>query len=558
MPEGPATRALEQLSDADLRSGIVCFRDLLRAHLEVLNSLNVYPVPDADTGTNMTLTVESVVAALGEATDMASTCQIIGHAALLGARGISGVILSQLLRAAADRFTHEAVIDGVVMAEALTEASSAADHAVARPVEGTILTVTRQAARAAVEAAAADASLAGVLAAARAAAHDALLHTPDLLPALKQAGVVDAGGAGLVLLLDALLHVTAGHQLPTPPPLTLPVAPAMRPGVSRSPQGPRFEVVFLLETQRERVNDLKAAWSRIGNSVVAVGGDGLWRCHVHTDEVDRVLEAARARGRVREVRITDLAEQVDQQRRGGALPVATPGLVRTAVVAVAAGPFIGDLLRSLGANQVIAGGPRLSPSTAELLEAIEAAPAGEVVVLPNDQRIAPAARQAARLADKTVRVVPTNGVVEGLVALFGYDRRGSAADNAEAMAVQAARVRSGAVTRAVRDATWQQGEIHAGDWLGIEVTRGIRAVRPDLADAAVGLLEALVREDDAIVVIVEGEGSSSRATGHIVAWLGQHHPQVAVEVLQGGQPLYPYVFGVELSEERPGRDLATS
>jgi DAK2 domain fusion protein YloV len=551
-----AVRALEELTAADLRSGIVCFRDLLRSHREFLNSLNVYPVPDADTGTNMTLTVDSVVVALGQATDMASTCQIIGHAALLGARGISGVILSQVLRAAADRFTHEQVVDGAVMAEALAEASGAADRAVAHPVEGTILTVTRQAATAAVGAAAANASLARVLEAARAAGHDALLRTPELLPALKQAGVVDAGGAGLVLLLEALLHVATGHKLPTPPPLTLPVAPAMRSGLSRAPRGPQYEVVFLLETRQEHLDDLKAAWSRIGGSVVAVGGGGLWRCHVHTDQVEGVLEAARARGRVREVRVTDLAEQVDQQRRAGARPVAKPGLVRTAVVAVAAGPGIGDLLRSLGASRVIAGGPQLSPSTAELLEAIEAAPAGEVVVLPNDQRIIPAARQAARLSGKTVRVVPTNGVVEGLVALFGYDRRGSAPDNAEAMAAQAARVRSGAVTRAVRDAIWQRGEIHAGDWLGIVVTGGIRAVRPDLVDAAVGLLEVLVREDDAIVVIVEGEGSSSTATGHIVAWVGQHHPQVAVEVLQGGQPLYPYVFGVELSEEREAAHIA--
>jgi DAK2 domain fusion protein YloV len=558
VPEQPTARALERLTDADLRSGIVCFRDLLRSHRQVLNSLNVYPVPDADTGTNMTLTVESLVAALGQASDMASTCRIIGHAALLGARGISGVILSQLLRAAAARFAREPVIDGTVMAEALAEASAAADHAVAHPVEGTILTVARQAARAAAQAAAADASLAGVLGAARAAAQEAVAQTPDLLPALKQAGVVDAGGSGLALLLDALLHVAAGQELPAAPPLTGPVAPALRPGLPRSPQGPRYEVVFLLETGQERVNDLKAAWSRIGRSVVAVGGDRLWRCHVHTDRVEGVLEAARAQGRVREVRVTDLAEQVIQQRRAGTPPVGKPGLVRTAVVAVAAGAGIAELLRSLGAGQVIAGGPTLSPSAAELLEAIEAAPAGEVVVLPNDQRIVPAARQAAELADKTVRVVPTSGVVEGLVALFGYDRGGFAEANAESMAAQAARVRSGAVIRAVRDATWRDGTIRAGDWLGIATAEGILAVRPDLVEAAVGSLEALLRADDAIVVIVEGEGSSTEATSRIVAWLGQRHPKVAVEVLQGGQPLYPYLLGVERAEQRPAGDLSTS
>jgi dihydroxyacetone kinase-like predicted kinase len=295
VPEDGGPRTLEHLTDADLRSGIVCFRDLLRSHREVLNSLNVYPVPDADTGTNMTLTMESVVAALGQATDMASTCRAIGDAALLGARGISGVILSQLLRAAADRFAHAEVIDGAVLAQALAEASGAADHAVSHPVEGTILTVARQAAKASAEAAAAATSLAGVLEAARVAAHDALVHTPDLLPALKQAGVVDAGGAGFVLLLDALLYVAAGRKLPTPPPLTAPVLPALRPGVSRPPEGPRYEVVFLLETQQERIEDLKAAWSRIGSSVVVVGGNGLWRCHVHTDQVDRVLEVRRRR-----------------------------------------------------------------------------------------------------------------------------------------------------------------------------------------------------------------------------------------------------------------------
>jgi fatty acid kinase len=322
---------LERLTDAQLRSTMVCYRDLLRSHRQALNRLNVYPVADADTGTNMTLTVESVVAALEEATDMASTCRAISRGALLGGRGISGVILAQLLGAAAIRFAHSDSVDGVVLAQALIEASRAADRAVAQPVEGTILTVARAAARAAATAAESK-RLAGVLDAARAAAYDALLRTPELLPALQRAGVVDAGGAGLILLLDALLHVAAGRPLPKPPPGSPSAAPAPRPGESPGVGVPRYEVVLLLDSSEGRIDELRGAWSRIGSSVVVVGGDGTWRCHVHTDDVDGVLEAARAQGRPREVRVTDLVEQVRQQGGSGAVPAGILDSVRTAVV----------------------------------------------------------------------------------------------------------------------------------------------------------------------------------------------------------------------------------
>jgi DAK2 domain fusion protein YloV len=546
---------LGRLTDAQLRSVMICYRDLLGSHQQALNRLNVYPVPDADTGTNMTLTVEAVVSALGQATGMASTCRAISRGALLGGRGISGVVLAQLLGAAASRFAHSDSIDGSVLAQALTEASRAADRAVVEPVEGTILTVARAAARAATTAAGTR-NLVGVLDAARAAAYDALVRTPELLAALRQAGVVDAGGAGFLLLLDALLQVAADRPPPEPPPGSPPATAALRPRESPDVRVPRYEVVLLLDSSEGRINELRAAWGRLGGSVVVVGGNGTWRCHVHTDDVDGVLEAARAQGRPRGVRVTDLVEQVRQQG-GGAVPAGVPDSVRTAVVAAAAGPGIGGLFRSLGASRTVAAWP-LRPSTGELLAAVEAAPAGEVVVLPNDRRIVPAAEQAAALSSKTVRVVPTSAAPEGLVALFGYDPGASVEDNAGTMAAQAARVRSGQVTQATRDATWKAGEIRVGNWLGITVEDGIQVVRPDLAEAALGLLEALVRDEDAIVVVIQGEGSSVEATGRIVTWLGQHRPRAAVELLEGGQPLFPYLFGVEPAEETPPAvDLAT-
>ncbi len=288
-----------------LAAAIACYAELLRTHRDHLNRLNVYPVPDADTGTNLSLTLRSAAAAVADATSMEEVCAGIRRGALRGAGGVSGVIMSQLLGAFAGRLAPLDAVAPTDLAAALAEASAAADGAVLHPVEGTILTVAREAAAAAVARAGTGATLEEVLDAARTAAGEALATTPRLLPALRQAGVVDAGGSGFVLFLDALLHVVAGRPLPKPPTTAPGPAP---PGASATT--PRYEVVVRLEAPDGTIAAFRRAWDELGDAAtVVVEDEGVWLAHLHTDHPDAAVDAARAAGILRDVQVTDLVAQ---------------------------------------------------------------------------------------------------------------------------------------------------------------------------------------------------------------------------------------------------------
>ena len=542
---------LERVRADDLKAVVTSYRDALRAHQHVLNRLNVYPVPDGDTGTNMALTLESVVAEVEHASAMPEVCKAISHGALMGARGNSGVILSQILRGVADGCRVHDEPGPRELAEALAAASQAAYSAVMRPVEGTILTVAKACAEGAQQAASDSGDLVGTLAAARDAAADALERTPELLPVLKQAGVVDAGGAGLVLLLDAFLNVVDGRPLPEPPEVAA-TASDLEQAVDASHDAVsdlRYEVMYLLEAPDATIPAFKDVWAGVGDSIVVVGGDGLWNCHIHTDDIGASIEAALQCGRPRNIRVTDLHEQVEEERWVREAPPAeepeAPGEpVPTAVVAVATGDGIRRIFRSLGVQQVVAGGQSMNPSTAQILEAVEAAPAEEVVVLPNNKNIIPVAEQVDSLTEKCVRVVPTKGIAEGFAALLEYDPEATADENAAAMGEAATRIVAGEVTRAVRASTSDVGDIEAGDYIGLS-RDGIESVGESLSAAAIGLLDRLVTDDHEIVTLIEGEGATAGETRRITEWLGEHHPGVSHEIHHGGQPLYPYLFSIE-------------
>jgi hypothetical protein len=547
-----AVSTLDHLGAAELRAVIEAYRDALAAHREPINRLNVYPVPDGDTGTNMSLTLTSVceeVAGVADPDELAAVCKAISHGSLMGARGNSGVILSQVLRGLS-----------ATIAEALRASSDAAYQAVMRPVEGTILTVVRASAESAEGTLAADPSvdLVTLAATARDDAAVALENTPEQLPVLKEAGVVDAGGTGYLLLIDALLHVVDGRDIP---------APAVGEGTVRPDADLlhstaedhdhagladlRYEVMYFLEAPDSLIPAFKDVWAGIGDSIVVVGGDGIWNCHIHTDDIGAAIEAALDAGRPRKIRVTDLMEEVEEERwvrdaTGGTAdePQPTRDPVTTAVVAVAAGQGVKRIFHSLGAQGIVAGGQSMNPSTADLLKMVEGVNAEQVVILPNNKNIIPVAEQVDALTDKTVRVVPTRGVAEGFAALMGYDPESPVEDNAKEMAELASSVVAGEVTQAVRDSSCDLGPITKGDFLGI-ARDGIRAVSPTLADAAVELLAVLVTESHEIVTIIEGDGSGAAATRQITEWLGEHHPEVTYEVHHGGQPLYPYLFGVE-------------
>ena len=547
---------LDRLDHTHLRAAVVGFRDALRAHQNRLNRLNVYPVPDGDTGTNMALTLESVVTALDGVPegdrDMVATCKAISHGSLMGARGNSGVILSQVLRGLCHRLDDAEWADGASVASALAEASTAAYAAVMRPVEGTILTVVREASEAAVAVGADEKRLVDVLDAAVRSARDALARTPDLLPVLKEAGVVDAGGAGFILLLDSLLQVVDGRPVPEAPEGEAEPAMAVRAagahgegaGESGGIEGPRYEVMYLLEAPDEKIAAFKATWMDIGESIVIVGGDGLWNCHIHADDIGASIEAGIEAGRPREIRVTDLAGQVEEERwvRQGLGPdgAAARPRVATAVVAVALGDDVRHGFRSLGAQEVVVGGQTMNPSTADLLDAIEATDADEVVLLPNNKNIHPVAAKAAELASKPVRVLPTRDMVAGLAAMFAYQADASAEANAKAMEEAAAGVVSAQVTWAVRDS----GSINEGDWLGL-AGEEIVVVHPDLVTCVTQLLDRLVQDSHELVTVLQGESTSDEATTAVEQWLAAHRSSATVEVHRWKVPLSAYLFAIE-------------
>ncbi len=555
--------ALDSIDAASLRGIVITFRDALTDHREAINNLNVYPVPDGDTGTNMSLTLRSVVEELDDTgDDMASVCNGIAHGSLMGARGNSGVILSQILREFSGVVAEHASIDGRLLATGLTAAAKGAYTAVGNPVEGTILTVIRESSKAAADAATRGTDLCGVLEAARDEAAASLERTPTLLQVLADAGVVDAGGAGLLLLYDAALHVVDDRPMPEPE-ATSPAAPHHRQlGAARGEGGPsiadlRYEVMFLLDAPDQEISGFKEAWARVGDSIVVVGDGGIYNCHIHCDDIGAAIECGIEIGRPHNIRITDLLDELaeleerdwvaaaldsDTSRHGDG--AAKGPTVPTAVVAVGAGSGVVAILKSMGVQAVVAGGQSMNPSTAELVAAVESVSAPEVIILPNNKNIIAVARQVSEQTSRTVEVVATTSVTEALASLMAYDPQATASVNAAAMTEAFSGVVSGEVTRAVRDATSDAGPIAQGDWLGI-CQAGIQAVDSSMVAAATGLLAAIVDEDHELLTVITGEDADHYTTAMIESWITRNHPEVEVEVHHGGQPLYPYFFGLE-------------
>jgi DAK2 domain fusion protein YloV len=524
-------------------------------------------VPDGDTGTNMARTLDAVVAELDKRPGgLEPTCDAISHGSLMGARGNSGVILSQILRGLTSTLKSARDIGAPKVAEALKAASVAAYASVLKPIEGTILTVVRETADAATRAASDGATLAAMLRVARAAGRESLAKTPEMLPVLKDAGVVDAGGAGFLLFLDSALHVVDGEPLPEPENIAGPNTEQLI-AVAKRGTGDgtvdvselRYEVMFLLEIDDTKSRAFMQKWGEIGDSIVVVGSDGLYNCHVHTNDIGAAIEAPiTLGGRPHQIRVTDLFEEVaeEHEKREAALAAPAAGKqsfkthaalpeVTCAVVAVASGDGIAELFGNLGVHGVLTAGQTQNPSTQELLDAVEHMNARQVVILPNNKNIIPVAEQIDGLTKKEVRVVPTCSMPEALAALVAYDPEASAEHNGSAMAKAAAAVVTGEVTSAVRDAKTDAGEVKVGDPIGLVRGDGVVAVAPTTFECATALLKHIVTDERELLTIIVGSDAKASVTDDIVAWMGEHFPGVACEVHRGGQPLYPYLFGVE-------------
>ena len=572
------TTELHELRARDIQSILRRYLQLLRGHREAIDRLNVYPVPDGDTGTNMTMTVEAVVAAATGTGDMGELAEAMAHGSLMGAQGNSGIILSQVLRALAATMREADALDGSGLIEGCNRASDAAYKAVGKPVEGTILTVLRETAE--TMAASGDSGLAILAPMAYRRAEASLRSTPDLLPVLKEAGVVDAGGAGLLLLFASITEEITGKAPELPGDLLSAEAdlPQADHGGGDFVADLRYEVMFLLDGPDGAGDRLKESWADIGGSIVIVGGDGIWNCHIHTDHIGSSIEAGITEGTPHRIVVTDLLEQAAAEEIHGAAafePLPEAAKAKVGLVAVAAGVGVIELFRDFGAQGVVVGGQTMNPSVGDLLAAVEAAPAKTVIVLPNNKNVVPAAEELDALTRKTIHVVPTRSIPQGVATLISYEPNGEASAMRGAMAAAADVVTSGEMVRAVRDARTPVGTIREGDWLGLVdgkvrvITRSGRGSalrrrleswlpgsgrllrmsgsREDAAhqNALLDLLGEMVEGHHEIVTMIVGADAETAVTEAAAAWLAEERPDTELQVVGGGQPVYPYLIGAE-------------
>jgi hypothetical protein len=546
---------LDRLDAAATRAWCAAGLEALRRHQREIDDLNVYPVPDGDTGTNLVLTLTSAWEALvadsaslvGSASvadgQFARVLRCMARGALLGARGNSGVIVAQLLRGTADALGAVPVARGRDLARALTEAAKAGYAAVAEPVEGTVLTVATAAAVAAVAADTDD--LDTVVRAAAEGAAAALARTPEQLPVLARAGVVDAGGRGLVVLLDALAQVVTG------------VTPAARPvardsrllTVSRETGSSAYgyEVQYLLDADQPAVERLKEVLGGLGDSLIVVGaGAGdvheTWNVHVHVNDVGAAIEAGVEAGRPHRISVTRFADQA------AGPTTAAPGGAPDArgLVVVVGGPGLAEIFTAEGAV-VVVGGPTSNPSTAEILEAIRATGAGRVVVLPNDPNalaVASAAADEARADGVRVAVVPTHSPVQALAAIAVRDSARRFHDDVIAMAEAAGACRYAEVTFATREALTMAGRCQAGDVLAL-VEGEVVVIGTDLGHTSVTMVDRLLSGGGELITLILGADAPVDMERLLTRHVADKWPFVDVRAYHGGQAHYPLLVGVE-------------
>ena len=540
-----AVVAIENLDANNLAKLMYCFRDALQEHKESLNSLNVYPVPDGDTGSNMTATLNSVVSEIESLEDpeFENIIEAISHGSLMGARGNSGVIISQILRGFVSEIKNASkkTIDASLFSDALRAATSAAYEAVGNPVEGTILTVVRETAEAAEKSLLEHSNLLLVAETAREAAKRSLDSTPDLLPVLARAGVVDAGGSGFLLMLDSLLHVIDDRPMPEPEIVKASVDSLILDiHDDTTNSGTRYEVMYFLDAPDDLIPGFKKAWSEIGDSIVVVGGENIWNCHVHTNNIGAAVEAGISIGKPHDIRVTDLFEEIaeNHHEQDHADPIGC------SVIAVSNGDGIGDIFRSLGATRVVNGGQSMNPSTADLLEAVEAIASEHVIILPNNSNIVAVAEQVDSQTSKTIRVVETHTVTEGFASLLGYDPEGTSDKNQTDMTQFSQMVESGEITTAVRESASDVGQIKKGDFLGLRKGK-VTVIAETIVEATRNLLKEMISDDHEIITLVAGRDSNKKETDEVVAWVSNEYEALEVEVHEGGQPLYQYYIGIE-------------
>ena len=519
----------------------------LSDRVEEVNRLNVFPVPDGDTGTNMSLTMEAVISALTalpDDADIPAVCKAITHGSLMGARGNSGVILSQIIRGLCESFAAETLIDSGVVASALQRSVEVSFQAVRKPVEGTILTVLRDTAKKAKEVHSLGASLDELLEASVQESFESVRRTPELLPVLKENNVVDAGGYGLAILAEGLLAAYEDKEVIVP---DVSIAGA---------SGLLIEVVddwddseylycteFLLygeDIDKDAVSDFV---QEHGGSELVVGDQGQYKIHVHTDSPGVILSYMTTIGEISDVHVNNMRRQSAQRSEDIAAAAKSEPHKPIGIVTVASGDGISAIFKSLGVDQVVSGGQTMNPSTAELLEAASRINADSVIILPNNKNVIMSARQAAEHAEFPISVVPTRSIPQAITAILEMDPGLSIEENVANMTEAIEGVRTGEITTAIKDSKANGHIIKKGDIIGIADDQ-IAVVGADVFDVAEQLVAVMIGDLQTLTLFA-GEEFSDEQMEALRIRIQETYPKVEVETYRGEQPLYPIIISAE-------------
>jgi len=548
-----------------LRNALLSAANNVANHRRQVDELNVFPVPDGDTGTNMSMTMGAArhdLAGLPDAAGADEVAQTAASALLWGARGNSGVILSLLFRGFAKGLSGKSKAGTADLAEALRQGVDAAYKAVMKPTEGTMLTVARESAQHGAELLKQNPGVSPQewwKAITRRAA-GSLENTPELLPVLKKAGVVDAGGKGLLLIFQAMDGVFSGGAIIPDLKAQQAEAPPEIPGeknaageyVGEITFGYCTEFIVLKEKGRANSLSLRAYLESIGDSAVLVEDEDIIKCHVHTDNPGDALQKALESGAITKIKIENMREQHAAQKRAARKAPAKSFKYQNVdpeqefgFVAVAAGDGLEGIFHDLGVANVVSGGQTMNPSTDNILEAIHATPAKNVIVLPNNKNIIMAAEQAARLADRSVYVLPTKSVPQGFSAMLAFDAHNSLAGNQLAMVRAIDKVNTGLITFAARDSSFEGHKIKKNEILALENGK-LSFVEKDINKAVQRLTRAMVKKDSTFVTLIYGEGISAEQAGEAETEIRRKLPDsVELAVVNGGQPVYYYMLSVE-------------
>jgi len=513
----------------------------LQRHQEEINKLNVYPVPDGDTGTNMVLTMQSVYDELSKVkpNTMEDACKALTYGSLIGGRGNSGVILSQIIKGVCEVLSSKKHVTSIFLMEALENGAQVAYRAIRKPVEGTMLTVIKDAAVAAKEfdkEIELDIFLEYVLSEAR----KSVMRTPELLPILKEAGVVDAGGWGLVVIGSGILSSIRGEIESEE--LVDYKAPILQPAEEISLEY-QYCTEFILNGEEINIAEFEEELAPLGDSVLVVGSEKLAHVHIHTNDPGKVIQFATNKGSLAQVKINNMQEE--SEIRAKQISESSDEISdEIGVVAVANGEGIKKILVSLGVQRIVNGGQTMNPSTADILKVVEDIKNSKVIILPNNKNIILAAQRVSELTKKEIGVVPSKSIPETFSALLVFNKNESLSSNVKNMTDSLSEVKTGEMTRAVRDSKTSCGKVKKGDFIGL-TDHEIKVSGKSFIKTAEKLIDSMLDDESEVVTLLLGSGVEEKTIEELSKNILEKHPGIEIDTHKGGQALYPLIIGVE-------------